>query len=65
MGPLPDCDDFSAGRFSPLRSTLGAPKGEGMELSLILSAGAEELRKICPFHVSGEFKYCLLTSAFF
>jgi hypothetical protein len=40
MGPLPDNDNFSARRFAPLRSTLWAPKGEGMGLSFILSAGA-------------------------
>jgi hypothetical protein len=40
MGPIPDGDDFSAGRCAPLRSTLWAPKGEGTGLSPILSAGA-------------------------
>lgn len=43
----------------------GLPKEQYGVESPILSAGAEELRKIYPFHISGEFRYCLLTSAFF
>ena len=40
-GPHPDSDDFSAGRFAPLpREPIGC-FAKGMELSPILSAGAD------------------------
>jgi len=40
-GPIPESDDFSAGRFAPLLAPFGgASQGEGMGLRPIFSAGA-------------------------